>query len=250
MNKYLKTLSTHWDKLASVNPMSSILVDNKKIHKDWLIDNFFSTGYSEMSDLVSTMSRNNISCKKHKAMDFGCGIGRLTQALAEEFDEVVGVDIAPTMIAIAKKHCSKNNCSFRINLSNDLKIFDCNSFDFIYSNIVFQHIRPSYTLNFIKEMLRIVKDDGLIVFQIPDRLNNSVLEFFNNWLSKSLLNKLYRFIMLRQDQPIEMYSIRKEKLEHQLTVLGGTIVYIEENRNAGPKWISYTYFVRKLNEVK
>lgn len=245
MNKYIQTLTSNWDKLANIDPMSSILVDNKRENKCWDRQVFFSTGYSEIKDLMNSISRNDISFKRNAAMDFGCGIGRLTKALADEFVEVVGVDIAPKMIEMATKYCTKSNCYFKLNISEDLTMFETNSFDFIYSNIVFQHIKPQYTFLFLKEMLRVIKDDGLIVFQIPDSLINSLLEFFNNRISKLLLNKLYLFIRLRRNLPIEMYSIRKSKIESFLSEIGARIVHIEENRNAGPKWISYTYYVKK-----
>jgi len=245
MNSYLKTLGNNWNKLASANPMSSILVDNSISNKKWSEEVFFSTGFFEVQDLISTMHHNHIECKKDRALDFGCGIGRLTQALANEFTEVVGVDIAPQMIETAIKLSKLKNCSFKLNISADLRIFESNTFDFIYSNIVLQHIRPTYIFKFIKEMFRIIDNDGLIAFQLPDRLVNPVLELFNNSISKIFLNKLYLLLQLKKDQPIEMYSIRKSKIEDFLCEIGGRIVHIEENRNAGPRWISYTYYVRK-----
>ena len=39
---------------------------------------------------------------RRSALDFGCGIGRLSQALAEHFDQVYGVDISPKMIELAR----------------------------------------------------------------------------------------------------------------------------------------------------
>ncbi len=44
-----------------------------------------------------------ISFPKRRALDFGCGVGRLTQALARHFNIVDGVDIAPSMIELANQ---------------------------------------------------------------------------------------------------------------------------------------------------
>ncbi len=42
-----------------------------------------------------------------KALDFGCGVGRLTQALADYFNEVAGVDVSPTMVNKALEYNKK-----------------------------------------------------------------------------------------------------------------------------------------------
>jgi len=93
----------------------------------------------------------NISISTKKALDFGCGVGRLTQALAVYFDEVYGVDISPSMIELAKKYNRyPDKCFYLINEDNQLRQFQDNTFDFIYTVITFQHIEPKYTREYIK----------------------------------------------------------------------------------------------------
>lgn len=57
-----------------------------------------------MDALIEYVRSLNIDCPRKHALDFGCGVGRLTQALAAHFDEVTGVDISPSMIKLAKKY--------------------------------------------------------------------------------------------------------------------------------------------------
>ena len=60
------------------------------------------TGEREISLLMHEMRSLGISVNQHgRALDFGCGVGRLTQALARRFDTVVGVDVSPQMVRLA-----------------------------------------------------------------------------------------------------------------------------------------------------
>lgn len=110
-----------------------------------------------------------------RALDFGCGVGRATQALALHFDEVVGIDIAPSMIKLAdqfNRHGEK--CRHLVNDSKDLHLFPDDHFDFVFSTIVLQHMRPEYSTGYIQEFVRILRPGGVAVFQIPSERREAI----------------------------------------------------------------------------
>ena len=47
---------------------------------------------------MQDLTERDLSVRRSRSLDFGCGIGRLTQAMAEFFEVCDGVDISPTMI--------------------------------------------------------------------------------------------------------------------------------------------------------
>ena len=49
------------------------------------------------------MASRRAGLHRGTALDFGCGVGRLSQALTKYFEQVAGVDISHTMIAKAKE---------------------------------------------------------------------------------------------------------------------------------------------------
>lgn len=103
-----------------------------------------------------------------RALDFGCGHGRLTQALATYFPEVVGVDIAASMLAaarLANKHGDR--VSYVQNVRPDLSMFADASFDFVLTALVLQHMRPEYAACYMREFLRVLRPGGVAFFQIP-----------------------------------------------------------------------------------
>src|SRR5262249_48837046 len=106
-----------------------------------------------------------------RALDFGCGVGRLTQALARHFETVVGVDIAPSMLRGARKYNKfGDRCQYVLNERDDLRLFESNSFDFIYSNRVLQHMRPEYGKSYLREFIRVLSPEGLLVFYMPSEV--------------------------------------------------------------------------------
>ena len=81
------------------------------------------------------------------------------------------MDIASDMLRLAyefNRHGPR--CSYRLNTTNDLQLFSDDYFDFIYSNIVLQHMKPEYAANYIREFVRVLAPGGLIVFQLPSEI--------------------------------------------------------------------------------
>jgi len=220
----LKEVQKNWDKFGKTDPLWSILTDPAKKGNKWNVDEFFKTGIDEISGVMDYLKTLNIIFYTKKALDFGCGVGRLTQALAFYFDEVYGIDIAPSMIELAKKFNKySDRCFYYVNNNNDIRQFDDNSFDFIYSYIVLQHIEPKYIKEYIKEFLRIMVPGGLLIFQLPSKCTEgsghktmmSRLKGFVRSSAPRFILKLYRreWDSRYLGQPImEAYCIDKEEM--------------------------------------
>ena len=252
---YLKELQKTWDDLAKIDPLWAILSRPEKKGNKWDIEEFFATGKKEIDDVMEYIKSLGVNILRRKALDFGCGVGRLTQSLGNYFDEVIGVDIAPYMIELANiynQHTDK--CKYYLNLNNDLKVFSNNSFNFIYTTITLQHIEPQYSKNYIKEFLRVLAPHGLLIFQLPSEL---ILNSYNYKLKK-ILKKLIKFITPKillnvylkrkaknHNRPkYKMYGIKQKEVIEFLKE-NGKILNIVQDRKAGQNWISFSYYVTK-----
>lgn len=160
----------HWDDMGRLDPCYAILTKAGKRFGRWDLGEFFATGEKEISDLMGSAARLGVPKGKSRALDFGCGIGRLTQALAAHFEQCVGVDISDSMVNRAKQLCDKANCCFLLNDSPYLPFPD-QYFDLIYTSIVLQHV-PKTTLirKYITEFVRTLNFGGLLVMQIPSHI--------------------------------------------------------------------------------
>lgn len=99
----LNELQDHWDRFGQVDPLWAILTDPSKKNGRWDLAEFFQTGVEEIqTNLRHAMTLHPVP--RRRALDFGCGVGRLTQALGEVFEQADGVDIAPSMVALANQY--------------------------------------------------------------------------------------------------------------------------------------------------
>jgi len=171
----LRSLQETWDTLGREDPFGAIL-DPLRGRTDWDIDDFFASGRLEIEQVLADGGRHGLPRERNAALDFGCGAGRLTQAMASEFATGVGIDIAPSMIDLARRlNRTPERCSFVLNASESLEGFDNSSFDLVYSNITLQHIEPALGRRYIAELARVLRPGGLLVFQLPSGLDTQAL---------------------------------------------------------------------------
>jgi SAM-dependent methyltransferase len=252
----LEELERNWESFGKTDPLWAILTTEEKKGNQWSLDAFLQTGTTEINEVLRYQRELGLEPAMRKALDFGCGVGRLTQALAEHFDEVIGVDIAASMVAKAEqlnRHAQK--ATYVVNRRNDLALFDDDCFDFIYSNIVLQHMRPAFALRYIREFIRVLRPGGCLVFQIPSDLKPRPAEGRSIQLKRRLreftpapILKLSRRLRgLDKGGPaMEMHGIPVSRLVRILD-REATIVDIRAEQAAGPEWRSFRYCVTKAH---
>jgi SAM-dependent methyltransferase len=158
-----------WEANARVDARFAILSDPGH-GEEWTTAEFLATGEEEIAAVFSHLDEVGVApAARGRALDFGCGVGRLTRALGRRFDEAVGVDVAPTMVEQARALGPDANVSFVVNQAADLGVFADASFDFVYSNIVLQHVSNELQRSYVAEFCRVLAPGGLAVFQIPSR---------------------------------------------------------------------------------
>lgn len=75
----IKELQKNWDGFAKQDPLRAINGDKGF---DWELDGFFETGVSEVEFLMEAINSLNHDFPRGRVLDFGCGVGRLSQPLA------------------------------------------------------------------------------------------------------------------------------------------------------------------------
>ena len=164
------SLKRHWERFGQTDPLWAVLTDPSKRGQGWNIDEFFATGRAEIDAVLRKVARLGLPLPRRRALDFGCGVGRLTQALARHFDRADGVDVSPSMLKLARQYNQhQDRCVYHENGKPDLALFDDGAFSFAYSVLVLQHMEPRYSTGYIRELLRVLSPGGVLVFQVPSR---------------------------------------------------------------------------------
>ena len=131
---------------------------------------FYATGAEVVKGLEWEMKRLplGVDRRTRRALEIGCGPGRLMKPMSAHFGEIHGVDISTDMIALAKARLlGVGHAHAHVAVNSDLGAFASESFDLVYSYAVFQHI-PSreVVMNYLSEAHRVLRVGGLLRCQI------------------------------------------------------------------------------------
>lgn len=163
----LGELQRHWDAFGRTEAMWSVLTSPGRKHRQWEREEFYYLGDIEIDRVLGILWDLDLHVPPGPALDFGCGLGRLTQALTRRLGEADGVDIAPSMIEQAgRNNRYGDRCRYHVNQRDDLAAFPDGRFAFVYSAHVLQHMEPRYAAGYVREFVRVLKPGGLAAFQI------------------------------------------------------------------------------------
>lgn len=137
------------------------------------LESFYASGEANVATLMRTLARNGIDASRlRRCMDFGCGVGRLTVALAKRFAEVVAVDVSASHLAVARESLSRfgiaNASLHRLGAITD--VGGLPAVDLVYSVIVLQHNPPPVMHALFEGLLGRVAPGGAAVIQVPTYL--------------------------------------------------------------------------------
>jgi SAM-dependent methyltransferase len=162
-----------WDDLARIDPRWAVLSVPSLRFGGWETESmayeFLRTGKEEVDHVLRVASQFGTPMECRRALDFGCGVGRMTSALSERFDSCVGVDISGEMIQYAiELNVDRTNCEFRRVRDENLAMFASEHFDLVLAELVLQHMPSSRTATtYVEEFLRVLRPGGIAIFQLP-----------------------------------------------------------------------------------
>ena len=243
----LEQTKADWERLGKSDPLWAVLVDPKGKNNNWDVAEFFATGRAEVDQALSRLTElGGSGGAREVALDFGCGVGRLTQALAAHYAEVIGVDISEPMLEHARRFDETGGrARFVHNTAADLAQIPDASVDLVYSSIVLQHIPREAAWQYLRDFTRIVRPGGAIVIQVPTRIRPTV---------KGVLSVLVPFAVQRWVQqrlmgypaPMRMQTFRPAELTSLFEEKGFELAGAFDESGYSPHWtVTRFYAIRK-----
>lgn len=235
----------NWETLGKLDPFWAILSDNSKRFNKWELDEFLRTGEIEVKNIMTQIEKNNIFLERGEMLDFGCGLGRLARSFLKYFSQYNGSDISQAMVEQARELNAGLPAKFFVNDDN-LEIFADKSFAFIYSGIVLQHLpNREFIKKYILEFRRVLKDDGVLVFQLPSkipwRFRFQPIRRLYNILKKLSFSEKFLYQKLRL-YPIKMNFIKEAEMISFLSEAGFVVKDVQADTYCGPQVESRTYY--------
>ncbi len=254
----LGRLGHQWNALGERDALGAVLT-RPGFAPAWDLHDFFETGRADVDRLMTRAAWRVPELSRDRALDFGCGVGRLTQALALYFSEVCGVDVAHSMIAFARReNRAPQRCHFEVNRRAHLRRFQTGTFDLVYSRLVLQHIPPHLVTRYIPELVRVLAPGGLLVFQLPTVISDPVRSFYDAPVRGRLKRALpscvvrgYRTLKYPLFRPpvseMDMFGLARETVVRLVDQAGGQIVATLPDGSHGTSQPGFEYWVTRTS---
>lgn len=163
-----------WEDWGRIDPFWAILTEADTRHGRWDVDRFFATGVEQVATMLAHTQDYGRPARRGTALDFGCGLGRLTRALAPLFERTYGLDVASTMIERAQRldmRFGRSGAVFALHDREDLSRFASGSVDFLSCLLVLQHLPSRDAIEgYLREFVRVLSPGGVAVVQLPVRV--------------------------------------------------------------------------------
>ncbi len=131
---------------------------------------FLATAADVVRDLEGELKRFPASnpSSARRALEIGCGPGRLMRPMSRHFGEIHGIDVSDEMVAQAAEKLRDIPWAHSHHASgSDLAQFPSDHFDLVYSYAVFQHIpSAAVVFSYLRETVRVLKPGGFARLQI------------------------------------------------------------------------------------
>jgi SAM-dependent methyltransferase len=160
------------------------------------------------------------------ALDIGCGVGRLTSAMARSVPQVAGYDISETMVALARAEAPPN-ATFATALP-------AGPFSWINSYLVFQHITPAEGLDLLEQCLARAAPDCFLSIQItgwrdgPKAMRNPIAR-----LRRWLIHQSVRKAGGPADRLIRMHDYDFSEVVRRITAAGFERMVLRHTHHVG-----------------
>ena len=222
-------LSREWDELAEADALWAVLTAPDKKGGRWTIAEFLASGEQETREALDfAQAQYGLPYRHDRALDFGCGAGRLVHALAGRFGSVVGVDVSRVMLEHGRRlTADRNNVAFVLN-TNPVLRFDSGSFDFVYTSLVLQHVpSPELIEGYVRELVRITAPGGIALLQAPHSIP-PVYRLQPRRRAYDLLRRLgvpaNALIRRTPIQPMRMTPLPRPRFEAAVHAAGGELI--------------------------
>ena len=155
-----------WDARAEEDAF--YFVDNRLEYGSPDLEHFWSGGREGLDLLLGDLGVELGGADD--VVEIGCGVGRMTRALAERAATVRAVDVSERMLALAREHNPHHrNVEWILSDGRSLAPIASRSADVCHSDVVFQHLPdPEITLGYIAEMGRVLRAGGWAAFQVSN----------------------------------------------------------------------------------
>lgn len=151
---------TDWNKLIKKDAEFYTYANNAVDY--WLSGEEHYNQFIKNDDVIKQLG----SFSDKTCLDYGCGIGRITKYIANDFKKVYGLDISEEALKLAKQNVTNQNVKFiKADLRKKLDI----KADLIFSSMVLQHLTKDEQKKILGGLKNLLNNGGIVKIQVRGR---------------------------------------------------------------------------------
>ena len=235
----LRALRADWETLGAADPLWAVYVKDGVRGGGWDVTEFLATGEREVADSWDRVARalGGVPSSDAVVLDFGCGVGRLSSALAARTRLVVGVDISEPMLRASRSVVPDDVRPKVVGvLSSSPSIpLRTGSIDLVYTSLVLQHMPSSLAVGYLREFLRVLSPGGLALVQVAEEPDTSLKGRAFRHLPPRLYGWLQRRV-LGYPAPMRMEQLTLDDVTATVDGSGGHVLAHWEDPSYGGHW--------------
>ena len=239
LKKMFDRIKFEWTHLGEVEPYWSTITQ-PQYHLDHFEENrqqFYNSGKYVLDIFLAALRRSNINPGNIQSiLEVGCGVGRVSQFLAQSFPKLTAVDISLPHLLIAKSQMETlglTNSNF-IHIDDPRVMHQLTNVDAILSVITLQHNPPPVMAWILRNLLGILNSGGVAFIQIPTYRNGYLFE-------------TERYLQTAQPNTLEMHFLPQPDVFRIISEMGCTCLEIREDGMVGDEtqMLSNTFLIQK-----
>lgn len=233
-----------WQRLGTDDPLWAVYVAPGTRGGRWDLEELLRTGRTEVDAVLGDLAARGLTHGHDVVLDFGCGVGRLSNALAHHFGRVLALDIAPSMLQRARElDRSGGRIEFVHNPHPDLRGVPDESVDLVYSSLVLQHLPRAAAQAYLREMVRVTRPGGLVVVQTATRPRWTPKGVASVLLPQRVLAGAQRTV-LRYPAPMRMTRLDRRAVLAAVAGTRAALVHLARDDTYGGHWVCERFVLR------
>lgn len=210
------SMRSYWQERARLN--AAFYVDTSLDYEAPDMERFLATGREIVRIALDAAPVK--PAERRLAVEIGCGLGRICLAMSEQFERVIGYDIAQEMLRQGEEVVKGKTVELRLTDGASLPGLEDASADFIVTFTVFQHIPDVEVIKgYIVEAGRGLKPGGVFAFQWNNTPGARRWRLHRAWMS--IVQKLGGGDRYGRDQPEFLGSrVSLEEIDEALRAAG------------------------------
>jgi len=228
-----------WTYLGESEPYWSTITQ-PQYHLDHFESNrqqFYDSGKYVLDIFLAALRRNNINPNLiQTCLEVGCGVGRVSQFLAQTFPRLIATDISRPHLLIAKAQLEAQgftNTEF-IHWDDPRALYQLPNVDAILSVITLQHNPPPVIVWMLRNLLTCLNPGGVAYLQIPTYRNGYLFE-------------AERYLQTVQPNTLEMHFLPQHEVFKIIADADCTCLEIREDGMVGDEslMLSNTFLIQR-----